>query len=67
MLQLSYTEKGIRRMAELLKAYQAALFDDEVVDCFKVTSWMQLSTAEDCLQDSRRPQGLSSGVTDVAC
>ena len=35
-LQLNYTEKGVRKLIELLKLYQVALFDDEVLDSFKV-------------------------------
>ena len=35
-VQLNYSEKGIRKMAELFKSYQEALFDDEVVEALKV-------------------------------
>ena len=36
-MQLNYTEKGVRKMAELLKTYRMALADDQVLDCFKVS------------------------------
>ena len=36
-VQLNYTEKGVRKMAELLKTYRMALADDQVLDCFKVS------------------------------
>lgn len=35
-MQLNYTEKGVRKLTELLKTYQAALVDDEVVESFQV-------------------------------
>lgn len=35
-MQLTYSEKGVRRLTELLKSYQVALFDEEVLECFKV-------------------------------
>jgi hypothetical protein len=36
-MQLNYTEKGVQKMAELLKSYRVALHDDEVLECFKVS------------------------------
>ena len=35
-LQLNYSEKGFRRLMELIAVYQCALYDDEVVETFKV-------------------------------
>ena len=36
-LQLNYSEKGVSKLAELLKHYQAALVDDEVLESFKAS------------------------------
>lgn len=33
--QLAYSEKGYRKMAEMLKAYRHALADDEVLGVFE--------------------------------
>lgn len=35
-VQLGYSEKGYRKMAELLKTYRHALVDEEVLSTFKV-------------------------------
>ncbi len=34
--QLAYSEKGYRKMAEMLKTYRHALADEEVLGVFKV-------------------------------
>lgn len=36
LVQLGYSEKGYRKMAELLKTYRHALADEEVLSTFKV-------------------------------
>ena len=36
-LQLSLTEKGLRKMMEMSKSYRHALLDSDVLDLFKVT------------------------------
>lgn len=36
-LQLSLTEKGLRKMMEMSKSYRHALLDSDVLDLFKVS------------------------------
>ena len=36
-LQLSLTEKGLRKMMEMSKSYRHALLDSNVLDLFKVS------------------------------
>ena len=35
-MQLSFTEKGVRKVLELFKHYQSSLGNSEVLDVFKV-------------------------------
>ena len=43
--QLNYSEKGVHRLMDLLKTYQVALHDEEVLDCFKASSTCTNSTS----------------------
>lgn len=42
MLQLNFTEKGLRKMMEMSKSYRHTLVNEEVLDTFKVHSMPSL-------------------------